>query len=335
MLRDNYPGCLISLATHFREQDLQFNLPVDEYIEADKTMDMTRTKDYEFYKLYYRNLLQAVDSGAICLSVGGDNYCYDGWRRWNPILDKCKEAGAKNILWGCSIDPDMLTNDMCAELKKFTCITARESFTQAALLEKGIQSILVMDSAFSLNRSDCVAINLSMLVFRRNENIFTSVKALIDFILKNTAFDILLLPHVVMPMDNDYEILSRLYASFPETERIMLLPDSYSAAQYKFIVSNCRFGVFARTHAAIAAYSSGVPAISIAYSIKAAGIARDLGLGGYNISLNDAAFGDNLIKLFTKMTADEDKINAVLKCGMNKSVKTPEALCNMLFLEQK
>ncbi|MDR0681975.1 MAG: hypothetical protein LBG15_09050, partial [Dysgonamonadaceae bacterium] len=41
LLRKNHPGCKISLATHFMEQDLRFNLPVDEYIEADKTLDMT------------------------------------------------------------------------------------------------------------------------------------------------------------------------------------------------------------------------------------------------------------------------------------------------------
>jgi hypothetical protein len=331
MLRDNYPACKISLATHFMEQDLRFNLPVDQYIEADKEIDMARVKDYTFYKQYYKNLLNAVHRDAVCLSVGGDNYCYDGWRRWNPILDKCVEQGAKNILWACSIDPYMLTGEMCAELKKFTRITARESLTREALLKKGIPAILVPDSAFSLKRADCVAVNLSMLVVRRNENIFTGVRELIDFILKNTAFDILLLPHVVMPMDNDYEILSRLYDSFPKTGRIMLLPGDYSAAQYKFIVSHCRFGVFARTHAAIAAYSSGVPSISIAYSVKARGIARDLGLGAYNISLEEAARGGSLVKLFTKIMSRENEVSAVLKNG--EPVKLTEELCRTLFME--
>jgi polysaccharide pyruvyl transferase WcaK-like protein len=329
MLRDNYPDSKICLSTHFKAQDMEFNLPVDKYIEADKTMDMTQPKDYVFYKQYYSALLNAIDKDAVCLSVGGDNYCYDGWRRWNPILDKCKETGAKNILWACSIEPLMLTGEMCAELKKFTHITTRESLTHDALLEKGISSIPVMDSAFSLRRSECVAINLSMLVFRRNEKIFESIKTLAVFILENTDFDILLLPHVVMPMDNDYEILKRLHDSFDRTDRIMLIPASYSAAQYKFIVSRCRFGVFARTHAAIAAYSSGVPAISIAYSVKAAGIAHDLGMAGYNIQLDDAAESGNLIKLFTKMMADENKLAAALK-EKTKFIKAQNSLCGIL-----
>jgi polysaccharide pyruvyl transferase WcaK-like protein len=330
MLRSNYPACNISLSTHFKEQDVKFNLPVDNYIEADRTMDMTQPKNYAFYERYYKALLDAINKDAICLSVGGDNYCYDGWRRWNPILDKCVETGAKNILWACSIEPYMLTGEMCAELRKFTYITTRESLTHRALMEKEIASIPVIDSAFSLKRPDCVAINLSMLVFRRNEKIFDSIKALAAFILENTGFDILLLPHVVMPMDNDYEILSRLYDSFAATDRIMLVPGSYSAAQYKFLVSHCRFGVFARTHAAIAAYSSGVPAISIAYSVKAGGIAGDLGMDAYNIPLDKAAESGNLIRLFTKIMNDEDKLTAALK-DKSKSMKTQDAICGMLF----
>jgi polysaccharide pyruvyl transferase WcaK-like protein len=319
MLRKNHPGCKISLATHFMEQDMEFNLPVDEYIEADKTLDMTRVKDYAFYKQYYKNLLNAINKDTVCLSVGGDNYCYDGWRRWNPVLDRCIDAGAENTLWGCSIDPIMLTGEMCAELKKFTHIIARESITRKALRDKGLVSTLMTDSAFSLKSADCVAINLSMLVFRRNEKIFESVKSLVNFILQNTDFDVALVPHVVMPMDNDYEILSRLYDSVENRERLMLVSDNYSASQYKFIISHCRFGVFARTHAAIAAYSSGVPAISIAYSVKAAGIAADMGLSEYNINLEDAASSDNLIKLFEKMIRNEDSIKNKLKLKITAS----------------
>ena len=42
------------------------------------------------------------------------------------------------------------------------------------------------------------------------------------------------------------------------------------------IISKCRFFVVARTHATIAAYSTGVPTIVISYSVKSRGIARDL-----------------------------------------------------------
>ena len=43
-----------------------------------------------------------------------------------------------------------------------------------------------------------------------------------------------------------------------------------------FIGHHFRFFIGARTHATIAAFSMGVPTISIAYSVKAKGINRDL-----------------------------------------------------------
>ena len=49
-----------------------------------------------------------------------------------------------------------------------------------------------------------------------------------------------------------------------------------NAAQIKQVISECRFFLGARTHATIAALSSVVPTVSIAYSAKAKGINQDL-----------------------------------------------------------
>lgn len=46
--------------------------------------------------------------------------------------------------------------------------------------------------------------------------------------------------------------------------------------QLKYIISQCRFFVGARTHATIAAYSTYVPTLVVGYSTKSIGIARDL-----------------------------------------------------------
>ena len=46
--------------------------------------------------------------------------------------------------------------------------------------------------------------------------------------------------------------------------------------ELKGCISRCRFLVAARTHASIAAYSTGVPTLVAGYSVKARGIARDL-----------------------------------------------------------
>ena len=46
--------------------------------------------------------------------------------------------------------------------------------------------------------------------------------------------------------------------------------------QLKYIISQCRLFIGARTHATIAAYSTFVPTLVIGYSVKSRGIAADL-----------------------------------------------------------
>jgi colanic acid/amylovoran biosynthesis protein len=55
-----------------------------------------------------------------------------------------------------------------------------------------------------------------------------------------------------------------------------MMDSTLNAAQIKQVISQCRFFIGARTHATIAALSSIVPTVSIAYSIKAKGINQDL-----------------------------------------------------------
>jgi colanic acid/amylovoran biosynthesis protein len=53
-------------------------------------------------------------------------------------------------------------------------------------------------------------------------------------------------------------------------------PHQFNASQIKYVISNLRFFIGARTRATIAALSSGIPTVSIAYGVKAKGINKDL-----------------------------------------------------------
>ena len=75
----------------------------------------------------------------------------------------------------------------------------------------------------------------------------------------------------------DLSILKKLYEEFRTTGRVRIIKnEQLTAPQLKYIISKCRFLVTARTHASIAAYSTGVPALVLGYSIKSVGIATDL-----------------------------------------------------------
>jgi colanic acid/amylovoran biosynthesis protein len=104
--------------------------------------------------------------------------------------------------------------------------------------------------------------------------------AFIRHAVRSRGMRVLLVPHVdgLRPEeDGDRAYLSGLLGMLGDLgDAVSILPKDLNAPQTKAAVAQVRFFIGARTHAAIAALSSGVPTVSIAYSTKARGIHRDL-----------------------------------------------------------
>jgi polysaccharide pyruvyl transferase WcaK-like protein len=101
---------------------------------------------------------------------------------------------------------------------------------------------------------------------------------------------------------------------FPEEKRIKLF-DKGNAIQLKGYISKCRFFVVARTHASIAAYSTGVSTLVVGYSVKARGIAKDI-FGtdeGYVIPVQSLKEEDSLVKAYENLVANEENIKNTLR----------------------
>ena len=142
---------------------------------------------------YYQNLISNSNSEVIALSIGGDNYCYEGFPKVLAETNKMlKKRGARTVLWGCSIEPVLLkNNDIVEDLKRYNLITPRESITYNTLLEKEINknTHLYPDPAFILDminlplpkgfrQNNTVGIYISPLVKRRKK---TSYHRFIQF----------------------------------------------------------------------------------------------------------------------------------------------------------
>ena len=331
LVKSRYPDSEIILSTHFKEQDLEYNLPVDTYCERDLkyvSLDKCSHERGKYDNLIYKSTIEKIKKDTICLSVGGDNYCYENWHRWKNIHEKAVEVGAKSILWSCSIEPSLITNEMLDTLKTHHLITVRESHTYKALLEYGLNNVvLCSDIAFLLEpkktvlphnfiEGNTVGINISPLVIRRELKkgiIIKNINEVINYILDKSDMNIALIPHVVMPMDNDYAILSEVYKEIRDNKRVTIISDKLSAAEYKYVFSKCRFAICARTHASIAAYSSYVPTIAIGYSVKARGIAADLDLKDYVLPLQHFSEENILLDMFRDMLKNENNIKIKLK----------------------
>ena len=282
--------------------------------------------DYKNYeKVYQKQVIDEIPNTDILLSSGGDNYCY-GASEWLYTIDYyAKENNKKLVLLGASIQEENLDDEFLRDLKRFDLLVFREtlSYNLAARFIEKEKLLLLPDPAFSLPVEDIdldipdntVAINVSPIIERANVNALESVYNLIDYILENKKFNILLLPHVYTDECNDLDTLNKIKEHYSDDNRVQMLSTNreYSARQLKYIISKCRFAVAARTHASIAAYSSSVPVLVIGYSVKSKGIATDL-FGGYKdyVIPVDQLNSDNLINKFNFMVENEEKIIEVL-----------------------
>lgn len=235
-------------------------------------------------------VISAGKRSDVCLSVGGDTYCYGPQEHLRVINGRLRRAGKALVLWGCSVEPDSLEGGQLQDLAQYDLIVARESITLSALREKGLPARLWCDPAFFLRREDVplpqgwregetVGINVSPLILGRARDSGAAMEAfarLIGHILQTSENSVALIPHVTWAHDNDMDALRELKARFAQESRVLLVPGSLNAMQYKGLIARLTALVTARTHASIAGYSTGVPTLVIGYSVKARGIARDL-----------------------------------------------------------
>lgn len=249
----------------------------------------TKREDYG-YKLLAKYEGEGFAPNGVALSIGGDNYCYG--KAYNLYLDamnrRLHKRGLKTVLWGCSIEPEQVTKRMKRDFARYDLITARESISYEFLKKINKNTVLVSDPAFLLETEEAepaycdgrefVGINISPLA-EKNETVpgimIANCRRTIEYILNNTDYAVMLVPHVVSSSNDDRELLMLLMDEYSNSGRVVLINDA-NCCKLKGYISKCRLFIGARTHATIAAYSSCVPTIAIGYSTKALGFARDI-----------------------------------------------------------
>ena len=243
-----------------------------------------------FFKETMSPLLSVCDKNSILLSIGGDLYCYDAPDYIYRVNRYVRSHGCKTVLWGCSVEPTYIDEQMRMDLQQHDLICARETITYNTLKEINPTTILTVDPAFVLPSMEVelpaehyIGVNVSPMITKRemlSGITMENYKQLIRYILDHTQDSVALIPHVVWSTNDDREPLRQLKAEFADDDRVVLVED-HNAMQQKYIIAHCRMFIGARTHATIAAYSSCVPTLVVGYSVKAKGIAKDL-FGSYD-----------------------------------------------------
>lgn len=286
-----------------------------------------KKSSYLTTKYSKKELLDKVHKDDIFVSIGGDNYCYNGYERMSYLNRAIRIKGGKTVLWGCSVDEGEMPQLMKDDLSKFDLITARESISYEILKKLNKNTVLVSDPAFILPVQKCalpegfeekntVGINLSPLVLNcvsDSSVIEDNYIELINYIIENTDMKIALLPHVVVETNDDRIPLKRLYEKFKDTGRVIMIEDN-NCMVLKYYISKMKYFIGARTHATIAAYSSCVPTLVVGYSTKSKGIAKDLfgTSDNYVLNIYDMKSKTDLTNDFKWIMKNEDVIKNTL-----------------------
>lgn len=284
-------------------------------------------------------VLRAARRAAVCLSVGGDTYCYHPPAALYAVNRRLRAMGKPTALWGCSVDPERLTGELLEDLKRYTALFARESITYQAMLDAGLSPTLSADPAFTLAAEtvdppegflpgNTVGVNVSPLALGlAKAGALDAVAALIRHLLKTTDCAVALTSHVRWSHDDDMTPLGMLAERFAHEGRVVLLDPNMNAAQTKGLIARMRCLITARTHASIAAYSTAVPTLVLGYSVKARGIARDLygQEDGHVLPVQELASEVELISAFDALLAREQAERELLRFEAPKQAARVQA----------
>ncbi|MDV6340812.1 polysaccharide pyruvyl transferase family protein [Nitrosomonas sp. Is24] len=297
------------------------------------------------------SIRQSLRGSVAGIMTGGDvlslDYGVPSLIKFIGQAESFMNEGHALFLWAASVGPFESQPDVekhvVRHLAKYSGISVRETSTRNYLDGLGLRNVkLVADPAFVMIPEpwDISAIlpaelcegllgfNISPLIkrFRTDDaHVFEMESAVIDFlqdVIKNTDLSLVLIPHVdgtnSSEWNSDYLYMQRLIKRInlpPEiiTARISLAPRNMNAVQTKYLISQCRFFIGARTHATIAAWSTHVPTISIAYSIKAIGLNTDL-FGDLRYVLETSKLSKMALwESLEKLRADEQNIKKLLE----------------------
>jgi polysaccharide pyruvyl transferase WcaK-like protein len=228
-----------------------------------------------------------------------------------------------------------LPNRLLAKIlfSKYKLILAREKLTKSRLLEFGLPDTkvkIVPDPAFLFEpisaenaasiltergfslRESLIGINPSGFIPRflfpeempseKPKRFWTLMALVADFCVEEWGAEVCLIPHSLVPWENDEEACVKIYERVSHKDKIRPISGKLRADEIKGIISLCELFVASRMHAAIASVSTCVPTICLTYGKKFEGIIGEMcGLEDYLVKGEGQDLGALLEALKTKL----------------------------------
>ena len=267
-----------------------------------KAIDILELPITPFFSKEYKTI---IDNSDLIVSVGGDIYTISKYLRSkkkyryvNYLVEfgeKAIKAGKKIVIYGASIGPfgkyDKALNYYIGHLRKIDQIICREEDSVEYLRNQGIINnvCFLPDPAFLVGKCGeeserkYIGINLSELSLQElygklTEDHLLRICNLLSDISTQTQSPLILIPHVISPHtieDNDLLFLKRIYNKLSDdikAKTVLVEPKNFIDA--KNYLNQCKIVIAARMHCAVNSIIEGTPAVFLAYSQKAKGMAK-------------------------------------------------------------
>lgn len=279
---------------------------------------------YKSPLFYIKYLKVIIESDLVFDFTGGDSF--------TDIYGKSrflKESFLKKIVIWCNkklilgpqtIGPFKSTwikNIACSIMKKSKQVYTRDEVSFEYVKEMKMSAIITTDVAFMLPAENVdikkennildVGINISGLLwnggYTRNNQFGLKfdyqiyIKKIIETF-RDMRAKIYLIGHVLPKEDNspedDYAVCKKIHEQYPDT---VLAPRFKTPMEAKGYIANMDFFIGSRMHATVAAFSTKVPTVPVAYSRKFQGLYGSLGYD-YVIDAKKETLEDAITKTF-------------------------------------
>lgn len=162
-------------------------------------------------------------------------------------------------------------------LDRYIYVTADCAFNLKPVHHRQVESILVKEN-ISKTQKGLIGISANAMLDDTKNNYANSMAQIIDYVIEKLNRQVIFIPHVVSPIEggrgDDRVIGEKIYRLARNKENIHLIKGNYSPEELKGIIGQCDIFIGGRMHANIAAISSYVPTMAIAWSHKYYGIMR-------------------------------------------------------------
>ena len=158
--------------------------------------------------------------------------------------------------------------------------------------------------------------------FGLKEDYPTLVRTIISRFLSYEKVILHLVPHVVVSergVENDYGVCYDLQQEF-KSQRLILSPFFLGPCEAKGYISGLDFFIGARMHATIAAFSSGVPVIPMAYSRKFNGLFEETLDYHYMVDLKQIS-NEDVLKTITSAFEQREQLERIIQSRLDGVVR--------------